>query len=74
MHSIGKRKRHREDRGDADAAGEQKIFRPPGAEREMVARLVHRWAKDRPTAASLEAELDALRTKMRHVFERIFTP
>ncbi len=43
-------------------------------ERDMVAALVDRWAPERPdTAETLEAELSALRTKMRRVFETHFT-
>ncbi len=42
------------------------------AEREMVAELVRRWTKDRPTASTLETDLDALRAKMRRLFDTVF--
>ena len=42
------------------------------AEREMVAYLVSRWTGERPSASSLEHELDALRVKMRRLFDSIF--
>jgi glutamate-ammonia-ligase adenylyltransferase len=42
-------------------------------EREMVAELVQRWAVERQVAHNLEAELSSLRTKMRRLFDRVFT-
>jgi len=42
-------------------------------EREMIAELMHRWTNERPTAATLEAGLHLLQTKMRALFDRIFT-
>jgi [glutamine synthetase] adenylyltransferase / [glutamine synthetase]-adenylyl-L-tyrosine phosphorylase len=42
------------------------------AEREMIAELMHRWTSERPTAATLEAGLHMLQSKMRAVFDRIF--
>ena len=42
-------------------------------EREMVRDLVHRWAVDHPYAETLEGELDAVRAKMRRLFDSIFT-
>ncbi len=44
------------------------------AEREMVAELVRRWTKEPSSASALEAELDALRAKMRRLFETVFAP
>jgi [glutamine synthetase] adenylyltransferase / [glutamine synthetase]-adenylyl-L-tyrosine phosphorylase len=43
------------------------------SEREMIAELMHRWTSERPTAATLESELQSLQTRMRAVFDRIFT-
>ncbi len=43
------------------------------SERDMVRDLVHRWAVDHPTADTLEGELDALRAKMRRLFDAVFT-
>jgi [glutamine synthetase] adenylyltransferase / [glutamine synthetase]-adenylyl-L-tyrosine phosphorylase len=41
-------------------------------EREMIAELVSRWTGERPSASSLEHELDGLRVKMRRLFDSIF--
>ncbi len=41
-------------------------------EREMIAELVSRWTSERPTASTLEHDLDALGARMRRVFEAIF--
>ncbi len=38
----------------------------------MLAELVRRWTNERPSASSLETELDALRTKTRRLFDTIF--
>jgi glutamate-ammonia-ligase adenylyltransferase len=43
-------------------------------ERDMVHDLVHRWAVDHPSADTLEGEIDAVRIKMRRLFDSIFTP
>jgi [glutamine synthetase] adenylyltransferase / [glutamine synthetase]-adenylyl-L-tyrosine phosphorylase len=43
-----------------------------GAEREMIGELVCRWTGEHPSASTLEHELDALRGKMRRVFDSIF--
>lgn len=50
---------------------EEKLPAGP-AEREMVANLVRRWTKEASTGSTLDAEIDALRSKMRRLFERIF--
>jgi glutamate-ammonia-ligase adenylyltransferase len=42
------------------------------AEREMVAELMHRWTSERPTAATLESELQSLQTRTRTMFDRTF--
>jgi [glutamine synthetase] adenylyltransferase / [glutamine synthetase]-adenylyl-L-tyrosine phosphorylase len=42
------------------------------AEREMIAELMHRWTNERPTAATLEAGLHQLQTRMRALFDRVF--
>jgi [glutamine synthetase] adenylyltransferase / [glutamine synthetase]-adenylyl-L-tyrosine phosphorylase len=42
------------------------------AEREMIAELMHRWTNERPSAATLEAGLHLLQTRMRALFDRIF--
>ncbi|MBV9669657.1 MAG: hypothetical protein JOZ43_01760, partial [Acidobacteriales bacterium] len=41
-------------------------------EREMIAELVSGWTGEHPSASTLEHELDALRAKMRRVFDSIF--
>jgi glutamate-ammonia-ligase adenylyltransferase len=46
---------------------------PNSPERDMVRDLVHRWAVDHPVAETLEGELDAVRAKMRRLFDSIFT-
>lgn len=42
-------------------------------EREMVAELIHRWTHERSTASTLDSELHGLQTRMRALFDRIFT-
>ncbi|MBV9760764.1 MAG: hypothetical protein JO340_09385 [Acidobacteriaceae bacterium] len=42
-------------------------------EREMIAELMHRWTNERPSAATLDAGLHALQTRMRALFDRIFS-
>jgi glutamate-ammonia-ligase adenylyltransferase len=42
-------------------------------ERDMIRDLVHHWAVDHPSAETLEAELDAVRAKMRRLFDAVFT-
>lgn len=42
-------------------------------ERDMVRDLVHRWAVDHPTAETLQGELEAVRIKMRRLFDAVFT-
>ncbi len=41
-------------------------------EHDMVVDLVRQWASERPSAASLEEELAAVRSRMRRLFEAIF--
>ncbi|HEX7361481.1 MAG TPA: glutamine-synthetase adenylyltransferase [Bryobacteraceae bacterium] len=43
-----------------------------GEERERIAKLMHRWTDEQPTAASLESDLSALQAQMRQLFESIF--
>jgi glutamate-ammonia-ligase adenylyltransferase len=47
----------------------------PGSqdELEMLAELVHRWTGENRTADTLASDLSALQSKMRHLFENIFT-
>lgn len=45
---------------------------PSDDQREMVAELMSRWTARKSTAASLEADLLALQTKMHRLFETIF--
>ena len=42
------------------------------SEREMVAELMHRWTSERPSAATLESELQSLQTRTRALFDRFF--
>ncbi len=42
-------------------------------ELEMIAGLMHRWTSQRPTASTLEAELLAWQSKLRRLFETVFT-
>ena len=44
-----------------------------GTEPEMIAELVRRWTSRRPSASTVEAELNALRARMRKVFDAIFS-
>ncbi len=41
-------------------------------QREMVAELMTRWTVNKSTAKSLEADLNALQTKMHRLFETVF--
>jgi glutamate-ammonia-ligase adenylyltransferase len=50
---------------------EEKLPASPTA-RQMITELVHRWTSERPSASTLEDELAALQSKMRHLFETIF--
>jgi len=47
----------------------------PGShvELEMLAELMHRWTGEARKADALPSELSALQSKMRHLFENIFT-
>src|SRR6201996_5330771 len=38
-------------------------------QREMIADLVRRWTRRNPTASTLETELNALRARMRKLFD-----
>ena len=40
---------------------------------EMLAELMHRWTGESRTADALASDLSALQSKMRHLFENIFT-
>jgi glutamate-ammonia-ligase adenylyltransferase len=41
-------------------------------EQKMLAELMHRWTGEYRSASALQAELESLQNKMRHLFERIF--
>jgi glutamate-ammonia-ligase adenylyltransferase len=51
---------------------EEKLSAAP-LERDMVRDLVHRWAVDHPVADTLEGEWEAVRARMRRLFDAVFT-